>query len=279
MRNPRGVGDGRRGGGSRGRDEDDCVARGHNVVRLLSVSTTRLTRRSELTSSLTYTVPVMLAVLVSKTAADMIEPRSIYDLVIELSELPFLDPKVEYVHESTPGDIMDSKALYISLEADNTIGSLRDLLAQLYDQGGVGFPVLGHEPEGLRMFGFISSKELEHGLANAFVSPLDTPCTFRTAMASHKRTPVPDSKFATPSGYDFSYLMDSAPLALNARSPMELVHELFVKLGTRYLVLVDDHACYLGTLEKNRYLAYLAYLNKKKEDGHFPTRATMTSRA
>jgi len=37
----------------------------------------------ELTDSLTYAVPVMLAVLVAKTVADTLEPKGIYDLVIE----------------------------------------------------------------------------------------------------------------------------------------------------------------------------------------------------
>ena len=69
----------------------------------------------ELTDTLTYAVPVMLAVLVAKTVADALEPKGIYDLVIEyvfllmrkrghrlifhtrLSQLPFLDVKAEYL--------------------------------------------------------------------------------------------------------------------------------------------------------------------------------------
>ncbi len=37
----------------------------------------------ELTNSLNYVVPIMLAVLVAKTVADALEPKGIYDLVIE----------------------------------------------------------------------------------------------------------------------------------------------------------------------------------------------------
>ncbi len=37
----------------------------------------------ELTNTLTYAVPVMLAILVAKSVADAIEPKGIYDLVIE----------------------------------------------------------------------------------------------------------------------------------------------------------------------------------------------------
>lgn len=51
----------------------------------------------ELTDTLTYAVPIMMAVLVAKTLADALEPKGIYDLVIELSQLPYLDSKHEYV--------------------------------------------------------------------------------------------------------------------------------------------------------------------------------------
>lgn len=50
-----------------------------------------------MTDTLTYAVPVMLAVLVAKTIADALEPKGIYDLVIELSQLPYLDAKHDYV--------------------------------------------------------------------------------------------------------------------------------------------------------------------------------------
>jgi chloride channel 3/4/5 len=51
----------------------------------------------ELTDSLTYVVPIMLSVLVAKTVADAIEAKGIYDLVIELAQLPYLDAKAEYL--------------------------------------------------------------------------------------------------------------------------------------------------------------------------------------
>jgi chloride channel 3/4/5 len=51
----------------------------------------------ELTDTLTYAIPVMLSVLVAKTVADALEPKGIYDLVIELNQLPYLDTKHEYL--------------------------------------------------------------------------------------------------------------------------------------------------------------------------------------
>jgi chloride channel 3/4/5 len=51
----------------------------------------------ELTDTLTYAVPVMLSVLVAKTVADALEPKGIYELVIELNQLPYLDAKHGYL--------------------------------------------------------------------------------------------------------------------------------------------------------------------------------------
>jgi len=51
----------------------------------------------ELTDTLTYAVPVMLAVLVAKTVADALDRKGIYDFIIELNQLPFLNSKHEYL--------------------------------------------------------------------------------------------------------------------------------------------------------------------------------------
>ena len=85
------------------------------------------------------------------------------------------------------------------------------------------------------MHGYISSKELEHGIGSS-VTPLSTPCTFRTALALHRGTPIPHERYSTPAGHDLSWLMDSAPIALNVNSPMELVHEVRLSFLFRFRV-------------------------------------------
>ncbi|GAA5957454.1 hypothetical protein JCM10213_001324 [Rhodosporidiobolus nylandii] len=245
----------------------------------------------ELTGTLTYSVPTMLGVLIAKTVADSIEPRSIYDLVIEVSDLPYLDAKTEYIHEATPGDILDSSAPTISLDAPNTVGSLRAQLAELYAEGTAsGFPIIssadGAEGE-KRMYAYLSAKELEHGLALAATRglPDDAPLTFRTATAAARglsgHATAFNSGAVTPTaqafsgdfgggagdGMDLSWLTDSAPIVVNVRSPMELLHEMFIKLGIRYVIVVEESkGLYLGSLEKNRYLRYLQWLEKRSEE-------------
>ncbi|KAM0793320.1 hypothetical protein ACM66B_000778 [Microbotryomycetes sp. NB124-2] len=224
----------------------------------------------ELTGSLTYSVPVMLGVLTAKTVADAIEPRSIYDLVLEISELPYLDSKVEYIHQSSVAEVTDSKAPVISLDEDNTFASIHSKLVALYAEGsGSGFPIVARDDSnvnsGLRCFGYIASKELEHGLIQLkrFAHP-STPVVFRTAVAAKQGVTLATSRGHTPAGHDLGWLIDPAPIAVSVRSPMELVHEMFIKLGARYLLVHDERGFHLGVIEKVRYLQYLKWLEKKR---------------
>lgn len=157
----------------------------------------------ELTDTLTYAVPVMLSVLVAKTIADALEPKGIYDLVIELSQLPYLDAKHEYVWGSLqisdvvrPSLAAPSRAVFKALtlpllrqtdrdvevlrvDSENTVKSIRDQLQALVEAGSSdsGFPILRPDGEGTRMVGYIGANELEHAL-----SEYSPPCPMRTGV-------------------------------------------------------------------------------------------------
>lgn len=57
----------------------------------------------ELTDTLTYTMPVMLGVLVAKTVADALEPKGIYELVIECVKSRLLFCPLSHVLIQNPG--------------------------------------------------------------------------------------------------------------------------------------------------------------------------------
>jgi chloride channel 3/4/5 len=128
----------------------------------------------ELTDTLTYVVPVMLSVLVAKTVADALEPKGIYELVIECAQFPIVlfalyrtynNPALHSSRTSTRntntygGDIlsampyarasfpsclprppdhnlqMDRDVDVIHIERVNTARTLRDQLAKLVAAG------------------------------------------------------------------------------------------------------------------------------------------------
>ncbi|TFK54445.1 hypothetical protein OE88DRAFT_1655111 [Heliocybe sulcata] len=224
----------------------------------------------ELTDTLTYAVPVMLSVLVAKTVADAIEPKGIYDLVIELSQLPYLDAKHNYTWgDLQVNDVTDRDIDIIRADTQNTVESLRDKLQDLvasgYDDGG--FPVLkkiDSESEGLRMIGWIGANELEHALSIVAESA-DHPIHFRTSQTyQHGDLTASSLSFSSVvenapvvDPFDFSVYIDQAPLTVQSNAPLELVQEFFVKLGAKYVVVTDTDGFYEGVIDKKAWLAFL----------------------
>jgi chloride channel 3/4/5 len=171
--------------------------------------------------------------------------------------LPYLDSKNEYIHHAAPASVLDADVPTIVLDEENTIGSLKEKIVEL--QNAHGFPILardhdGHGDGGARLMGYISARDLSSGLQAALASESSvaddsTTCVFRSGTIREE-----EEEEGARGGrvVDLSYLIDVAPITVNIRSPMELLQELFVKLGVRYLVVVDERGMYRGVIEKNR---------------------------
>ncbi|KAK0484376.1 chloride channel [Armillaria luteobubalina] len=237
----------------------DCIIPGLYAMVGAAASLSGVTRTTvslavimfELTDTLTYAVPVMLAVLVAKGVADALEPKGIYDLVINLSQLPYLDSKIEYLWgKLTIGDVNDRDVEVIRLDRPNTVESLRNQLQTLLSSGNDdgGFPILrtDGEEEGMRMVGYIGANELEHALS---------------IVADHAGDENTQDYPSDP--LDFSIYMDQAPLTVQSNSPLEMVHQLFVKLGARYVVVTDVDGYFEGIIDKKTWLAFLSELDEK----------------
>lgn len=144
---------------------------------------------------------------------------------------------------------MDTEAAVITLNSeDNTVGRLRDMVSDLYASGaGGGFPILSSDsPDGgdKRIFGYIGLSELDHALGLIGTAEEAEPCSF---APNHFL-----SASAAPSEFDFGHLVDHAPVTVSVRSPMVYLHQLFVRLGIRYIVVQDERGLYRGLIEKAR---------------------------
>jgi len=226
----------------------------------------------ELTDTLTYAVPVMLSVLVAKTVADALEPKGIYDLVIELNQLPYLDSKHEYLWGKLQiNDVTASDVEVIRLDKKNTVKSLRDQLYTLTASGNddSGFPILRRDAndDGMRMVGYIGASELEHALslvADEAEDEVHFHTTYSHNMAASSFSSLMEESLRPDQDlFDFSDYMDQAPLTVQSNSPLEMVHQFFVKLGARYVVVTDADGLYEGVIDKKTWVAFLADLEEK----------------
>ncbi|KAG4306003.1 hypothetical protein PORY_000913 [Pneumocystis oryctolagi] len=200
----------------------------------------------ELTGSLSYVMPFMLSILVSKWVADAIEPQGIYDLLIDLNEYPYLDTKSKYTFSSYLSELLPPPiTVYyttIDLSSNHTVlyTKLRDMLEYVKNEGYIdgGFPIVYNKA----LVGYIAAHELEHALdtIKSSVSSDDLE-NIECSLMPFKITDSTSSFFieSLSDPTDLRSYVDKAPISLNKEAPMELVYEMFSKLGLRYLCILD----------------------------------------
>jgi chloride channel 3/4/5 len=194
----------------------------------------------ELTGALTYVLPIMIAVMISKWVGDAFGKKGIYESWIQFNEYPFLDNSDEALIPDIPvSQIMTRiEDLIVLTATGHTIASLTNILAT---QPYRGFPVVSDPREAI-LLGYISRAELEYNLQSATQAPRSlSPET--EAFFSHQ--PLADPRTTL----DLRPWMDQTPFTLPSRSNLLLTANYFQKLGLRY-VLFSDRGVLQGILTK-----------------------------
>ncbi|KUI64862.1 H(+)/Cl(-) exchange transporter 3 [Cytospora mali] len=193
----------------------------------------------ELTGALTYVLPIMIAVMISKWVGDAFSRRGIYESWIHFNQYPFLDnsdENVTAIPDISAGQIMTRiEDLVVLTATGHTIASLTSIL-ELHPYRG--FPVVS-DPREAVLLGYISRAELSYNLATASRSlPPETETFFSHQPLADPRTTL-----------DLRPWMDQTPLTLPSRSSLHLAVSYFQKLGLRY-VLFSDRGVLQGLLTK-----------------------------
>ncbi|EMC99016.1 hypothetical protein BAUCODRAFT_103703 [Baudoinia panamericana UAMH 10762] len=183
----------------------------------------------ELTGALTYVLPIMIAVMLSKWVGDAFGKRGIYESWIHFNGYPFLDNKDDTPVPDVPvSQIMTRYDDLVCITATgHTTTSLRELLGEHRFRG---FPVINELRESV-LLGYISRTELTFALETASTSramPSTTECYFQ-------HQPLADPTVTL----DLRPWMDQTPITLSSRSSFGLVKDMFEKLGLRYIIFTD----------------------------------------
>lgn len=221
----------------------------------------------ELTGRLTYSLPVMLAILLARTIADALEPANIYEKGIQASGLPYLNPDLPHLWaDASVLDALDTNVNPIWLDRPNTLASLEQKLSHLAAGLGHpdgGFPLLVPDPTSThapaaRLVGYISAPELEHALVSLRAYAPTTLCTFN-GLGDVSQTPFEGDPL------DLTRYVDSAPISIRIHTPLELVHQYFHRMGMRYLVVLE-HGRFRGMIWKKRCEPCLSFVKKTLTD-------------
>ena len=184
----------------------------------------------ELTGALTYVLPIMVAVMLSKWVGDAFGKRDIYESWIHFQGYPFLDNKDDAPVPDVPvAQVMTRFEDLVCITAvGHTIDSLQDLLREHRFRG---FPVVNESREAT-LLGYISRTELQFALHSATSSSRSLPST---TSCYFQHQPLADPSVTL----DLRPWMDQTPITLSSRSSLQLTNDMFQKLGLRYIAFVD----------------------------------------
>ncbi|KUL89988.1 hypothetical protein ZTR_02913 [Talaromyces verruculosus] len=238
------------------------VAAGATMCGVTRLSVTLAVICFELTGSLNHVLPFCIAILCAKWTADAIEPRSIYDLLTDMNDYPFLDNKGGYpTTDQTLGDLSRSTGRHRTIDISNSaLVSAKDLRGKLdyllmAGELDSGLPIVRDTV----LVGMIAATDLEFALDGLE----DEYAEFCIMSPDHQNWPEPYNEDGDTTGpvHDFTIYIDPSPVALDVHSPLDLVYQCFVKLGLRYVCVLHDGK-FQGLVHKKQFVKHMRELEK-----------------
>ncbi|PGH26869.1 hypothetical protein AJ80_01451 [Polytolypa hystricis UAMH7299] len=244
----------------------------------------------EITGALTYILPTMIVVGITKAVSDRFGKGGIADRMIWFNGFPFLDSKEDHIFNVPVSHAMTAEPLVLTA-TDFPVHQAEQLLAENKFQG---FPIV-EDRTSKTLIGFIGRTELQYAIDRAKRDGLISPnakCRFiaqhrsrsrsasqpssqiyrsqnstsslsiddAAAAAAEYELPAPQTfeDIATSLGVssvDFSPYVDLAPLTVHPRLPLETVMEIFKKMGPR-VILVEHRGKLSGLVTVKDCLKY-----------------------
>ena len=212
----------------------------------------------ELTGALTYILPTMIVVGVTKAVSDLFGKGGIADRMIWFNGFPFLDNKEEHNFGVPVSHVMRTSVVSLPVSG-MTLEEIEHLLA---DDKYQGFPIV-EDANSKTLVGYIGRTELRYAIDRLRrEQPISgtSRCVFAPPPALSSATPITptvtvntDSTSSTT--LDFSRYVDATPVTAHPRLPLETVLELFRKIGPR-VMLVEYHGKLSGLVTVKDCLRY-----------------------
>jgi chloride channel 3/4/5 len=212
----------------------------------------------ELTGALTYILPTMIVVGVTKAVSELFGKGGIADRMIWFNGFPFLDNKEDHTFGVPVSQVMTSEVIALP-----TTGlSMKNVEQLLTEDKYQGFPIV-EDLNSKILVGYIGRTELRYAIdrvkrdrsitptAKCYFSP---PTSLNPITPPASATPITFEGMAS-SSVDFSRFIDSTPVTVHPRLPLETVMELFRKIGPR-VILIEYHGKLTGLVTVKDCLKY-----------------------
>ncbi|UJO21187.1 putative chloride channel protein, partial [Fulvia fulva] len=236
----------------------------------------------ELTGALTYILPTMIVVGVTKGLSEIFGKGGIADRMIWFNGFPFLDNKEEHTFGVPVSQTMTADPTVLPASG-LTLSQVERVTAETKYQG---FPIV-EDLESSMLLGYIGRTELRYAIDRAKqAQPLSPQAKCHFAPQEAPRTAVPPSAITAAVSFDeldatagamnvdFSKFVDPVPLVVHPRLPLETAMELFKKLGPR-VILIEHRGRVTGLVTVKDCLKYQfqaeAHENPRDDSGQQAT--------
>lgn len=206
---------------------------------IMHITVTVVVIMFELTGALTYILPTMIVVGVTKAVGEMFGKGGIADRMIWFSGFPFLDNKEEHIFGVPVSQVMTSDTTSLPM----TGCTMADIEAILKTGKYQGFPIVENRHSKI-LAGYIGRAELRYAVERAkkerHVEPtarcyFTPPASTAPLLSTSSSTPL--SADLAGMTLDFSRFIDPTPVTVHPRLPLETVMDMFRKIGPRAIMI------------------------------------------
>ncbi|GAA95950.1 uncharacterized protein L969DRAFT_92021 [Mixia osmundae IAM 14324] len=221
---------------------------------IMRITVTVVVIMFELTGALTYILPTMITLMVTKAVGDCFGKNGIADQMITFNGYPFLD-KEEHTFNTSVSHLM--KHDLVSICAEGT--KLDEVEARLRASSFQGFPIVRSRTDAT-LLGYIARIDLEYAVREAHASAILSPDAICVFVRETYHSP---SQSEDEEDYlDLRSWVNETPLCVNPRQPMETVMDLFKKLGPR-IILVEQYGKLVGLITIKDILRHILDEDKR----------------
>lgn len=225
---------------------------------IMHITVTVVVIMFELTGALTYILPTMIVVGVTKAVSELFGKGGIADRMIWFNGFPFLDNKEDHNFGVPVSQVMRSSVVSLPVSG-LTLSEVEQLLV---DDKYQGFPIVT-DNNTKTLVGYIGRTELRYAIDRIRrerpISP-SARCLFTPAPPANSITPIAATvtvnvESMSSTSLDFSRFVDATPVTAHPRLPLETVMELFRKIGPR-VILIEYHGKLTGLVTIKDCLKY-----------------------
>ncbi|KAM3509120.1 hypothetical protein MY11210_006459 [Beauveria gryllotalpidicola] len=225
---------------------------------IMHITVTVVVIMFELTGALTYILPTMIVVGVTKAVSELFGKGGIADRMIWFNGFPFLDNKEDHNFGVPVSQVMRSSV--VSLPASGL--TLSEVEPLLVDDNYQGFPIVT-DNNTKTLVGYIGRTELRYAVDRLRrerpISP-SARCLFTPPPPANSATSINTAvnvnvESMPSTSLDFGRYVDATPVTAHPRLPLETVMELFRKIGPR-VILIEYHGKLTGLVTVKDCLKY-----------------------